>query len=374
MLGGCLSQTHLPAPQPGDFCGKVLDSLTGEALPQTTVIIGEVQVTTDQTGRFLFPMLAPGEYQVEVKRSWYQSCQVRYQHVGKNEEQQLSLKPLPLNGKLLYSAALDGKNWDLYQLDLATRTTTRLTNTLVDETEPVRLREQLFYVSNDGVKNIIEHDLSNGITQKLAESVKNEESPSIDQVGELMLFKSYRTSPGKIFGYQLKTGGEPFEILQGDSPALTPDGKQFAFVKGDCLYLYDLSRRNEPGYQGRQLTFATDNLKVERPCWDATGKRLLVDAKNTLDNQRYLYLVELDANEVKLQQLTVATTGRDEDHRHPCWSADGEVIFFSASILYKGRTDLYAIKLAEALTNKETAQWIMLTGGAGSKKEVSLGW
>lgn len=373
LIGGCLSQAHLPPPRTGDFCGRVQDSLTGEVVPKTMVTIGETQVSTDQEGRFLFPMLAPGEYQVHLERSWYLSAKVNYKHVGKSEEQLIQLTPLPLHGKLLYTAAPDGKNWDIYQLDLATRIATRLTNTSADETEPVRLGQRLFYVLSDGVaKNkLVAHDLNNGQLQFLAESGKGEESPTVDQTGEILVFKSYRTSPGEIFANKLTTG-ESFKITKGSSPALSPDGKQLAYINGDQLYLYELSKVGQTGYQGRQLTMATDNLKVDHPCWDATGKRFLVDAKNTLDNQRYIYLVEVGETNVNLQQLTVTTTGRDEDHRHPCWSADGQMIFFSASILYKGRTDLYCFKLAEALADRETTKWLMLTSGSGSKKEVTL--
>jgi Tol biopolymer transport system component len=357
-LPGCLPK---PKKQIGDFCGKVIDAYTGEPIPEVTMTIGEQKVTTDRKGKFSIASLAPGDYQLTLERDWYYTLTKSINHIGKQTSLAYSLIPLPMEGKILYSGNEEG-NWEIYELDLADRAVTRLSNTTSDEINPVKYSDNLILLQSTFLsKNRYNYDLfwlarSSQKLDSLYTSAENDQHPSSIVLGNVIIFQS---NGENIYSYDLssKTVSDT-SIAKGQNPVVSPKGTQIAYANtSDQLCVANID--------GTNSRIISHPGKINNPCWSQDGKKIAVELWMESGDPRYIYVVNSDGTG-EAERVTYGDSDKDK-HQHPCWSSDGKLIFFSANIMYSSRFDIYCIRKDDGLTLKEKASWIMVSKDSGDK-------
>jgi len=94
--------------QPGSISGTVADSLSGESLPGVNVFLAGISqaATTDMEGRFSFPRIAPGRYELQAGLIGYTpSAQTVRVEPGGQPVLKILLSPRPIHlGELLVQA------------------------------------------------------------------------------------------------------------------------------------------------------------------------------------------------------------------------------------------------------------------------------
>lgn len=355
----CLGKDHLPQPSSGDYQGKVIDAQTRVGIPGVQVKIGnDYQTETDRDGSFRFESVEPGTYRVHLERDWYHPEDYGSKYVGKETQLQFEMAPRELSGGILYNAYRDKANQhDLYYLDLTTRSVRPITTGAASDKSPVGYRNQQILFESEIDEGIYIYLLSpGGHREKLFDSAASH--PSADALGEKIVFQSKEGSTWKI-----KLGAGNGQVLRtladGINPVISPDGVMVAYVKSDVLYICDL--------QVGTLEKVAFSGKINHPCWyPKPGRRkLAVEAWLGNGQDHRIYMIDLDAG----GQWIPVTYGDipGENHRHPCWSDNGEMLFFAGNICFKSREDIYAIRETDALQRKEKAQWVMVSPGTGSK-------
>lgn len=350
-IAGCLPK---PEPRTGDFNAAVIDSLTGEGVPGANVDIGDRKEKTDLKGQFSLADLAPGDYQVQITREWYESKNVTYNHLGKPDLVCFYLKPPGLSGRIYYSFE-EGGNKEIYELTLEDRTVKRFLGlSLSAETNPACSESKKLVVEStlNKVSSILIYDISkeNFGPILLRDSIFGEH-PTINKNGEKMAFKSN----GKIIKYDLVNNLEIESYDRaGWNPVISPDGNMVAYTSGDYtkLYIYinkSIFHEFTPG----------ENYKLNNPCWSPDGTKIAFEAYADSEGQRAIYYITVDSLDSGKRQITVPS-GEKEQHKHPSWGEDN-IIYFSGNIIYSSRSDIYAVKFDDG------SQWIMVSKGSGSK-------
>lgn len=361
-FSGCLGKDHLPKPMSGDFVGTVQDALTEEGISGVEVDFGsEYTAVTNKEGKFSFSTLPPGIYQAKFNRSWYRKLSVSYNHIGPengivfkmNEEQDLV-------GGILYSHddGADNKR-EIYYLDLKTRQTRKVYQSPLSETQPAWMGNNkiLFCSGQNNSYDIYCYDLSSGKVEQICPHAANDEHPSADQSGNIIVFQSIRNGQTEIFTYHYGSNQLLQPIDKGKYPKINRDGTQLAYVDGsNNLWIYNL---------GTGVSRKINHLgKISNPCWSPDGTKIIMESwVNTGDLHR-ISVITPGLSEA-LQPVTY-TYQTSDDHKHPFWSEDGSIIFFSANI-NKSRYDIYAIRLNDSILMGAQAPLIMITGGSGDK-------
>ena len=362
LLSGCLSK---PKSQTGDFSGKVVDAYTQEPVPGVTMKIGEIQITTDEDGKFCIASLSPGDYQLVLERDWYNSSMEVVHHIEKQNSLKYFIIPLPIEGKILYSGnAAD--NWEIYELDLSKRLVSQLTNMDSSEINPVKYSEDQILIQS----TFLSHDRYNydlfsfnRISQEfklIFSSTENDQHPSCKISGDTVIFQS---EGKKIYSYSFSSNTAKKIIEKGQNPVVSPSGTQIAYVDTNnhlCVANID----------GTDIRTINHSGKVNNPCWSPTDRnKIAVELWEESGGPRYIYIMNADGTGTP-QRVTWGSLKRDQ-HKHPCWSNDGSMIYFSGNILYSSRYDIYGVRVSDGLQGKMS--WVMVSGGSGDKKYPSWG-
>jgi Tol biopolymer transport system component len=372
IFSGCLPK---PKPRTGDFSGKVIDFLTQEPVPGVTMKIGGVQMTTDEHGKFSIASLSPGDYQLVLERDWYHQSIQEVHHVEKQDALVFSIFPVPISGKILFCNNQE-RNWDIWELNLADRSTIRLSNLPSNEINPVPLpnRNLIFQSDRGGQKHdlyLSSYDNIINVQTPLACCTikEDDEHPSVDKTGTKMVFKSLAKS--RIVYNDDITNGQGVDVgVTGYNPVINLKGDRIAFASGDYekLLIYDIS--------GSGITKSSEynlnsqmGLRLNNPCWSPDGKKLAFDAW-TSGGAKNIYTIDVvdteNTTNGNVKQITYCYRKKDS-HEHPCWSSDGQLIFFVGTILYSSRKDIYCIRVDDGLNLKENASWVMVTKDSGDK-------
>lgn len=382
-LPGCLSKKFLPKPHPGDLYGEVCDSLTGEPVPDVSVAVGDRQMFTDMDGYFLFPQFPPGNYRVLLEHPWYHPQIYEIGHVGLSKRYSFKTTTKNIYGEILYSADCEPKR-SIYSLELLTREVKRLTDLSFSVTNPVRLSQNkiIFQGDRDGNNDLFMFDLLTGQLSTEFEtkvnSASNDEHPSVDRLGKKLVFQSTRVvgtnDSRKIFLYNLETGEGPYVVVKsGQNPVINPEGNKIAYIDGSYrlrIFGADLSFHPTPLPTPPPIPMTG---KCNNPSWSEDGRKITLESWTVTGGPRYIFVYDLD----QPGELKKVTFDYDPDHqsehKHPCWSVDGVMIFFNASILYSSRNDIYCINYNNSLTLGKNAGWLMVSKGSGSKDYPSWG-
>ncbi len=191
------------------------------------------------------------------------------------------------------------------------------------------------------------------ITQ-VTNSLENEYNPSWSKDGELIVFE--RGIPRKYYGrkiffFSLKKAYLGFEaayeiwiknirtgqlklIGEGQHPAISPDGKNIAFIKCDkiagclvnkgLLWIMDID-----GNFPRQVTFS-DMGYVSYPCWSPDGMKIIFSMKRQNKSDIDIYSIGIDGNSL------MQHTSKNSDDFAPHWTSDGYIYFCSDRESFRG--------------------------------------
>lgn len=124
-------------------------------------------------------------------------------------------------------------------------------------------------------------------------------------------------------------GGMETQLREGESPQISPDGRQILFIRRDKITkLRQLWLMSVEGAGETQLTQNTD-YEVADARWSPDGKWIVFASDEGLDSQQLhnwdIWLMAADGS--KRTQLT--TNGSWDDG--PCWDSKGEYIYFRSN-------------------------------------------
>ncbi|HOL09129.1 MAG TPA: hypothetical protein PLZ08_04420 [Bacillota bacterium] len=361
-LGGCLGKDHLPKPMQGDLVGRVVDGQTQAGIPGVTIDFGNGLVTvSDLNGSFCFEVLPPGQYQVKLQRDWYQPKELTVRHVGKKDPVVLVMQSQPLPGAILYNRNENSADkQEIFCLELKNRKQNKILGCLnSSEIQPsFRLPNQLIYTSDkQGKKDLYCYNLTTKEDQIISNSLANTYHPSVSQDSNVLVFESNRNGKKEVFLSNLNNLNSIQMIAAGQNPVVSHDGSQVAYVDGSYrLWIYDIKQN-----QSRMINLP---YKVNNPSWAPDQIHLAVEGWSGSGQPHLIYVVNTHTN--TWEQITYRYTEYDS-HEHPSWSSDGTLIFFAANITSKTKNEIYCIRKDDALSLKEKAIWVMVSGGAGSK-------
>jgi Tol biopolymer transport system component len=292
-----------------------------------------------------------------LERTWYKKAIVKINYVGMTDLVTYRLQSFDLNGKILYSSNVKG-NREIYQLDLLSREVTQITDfDSSSQTNPVRFSTNKIIFESDlngmGDNDLFKYDVVTKQIEPICNSLKNDEHPAVDQSGTKLVFQSMRNGKRQIFLYDPLSNSEPQIIASGQNPVIDPGGTKIAYVDGSYkLWIFYI---NQPKSTSNPRKINHPD-KINNPCWSPDGTKIALESWKVTDGPKYIYYVEPDQSD-NLQQVTYSYSPKDE-HKHPLWSADGTLIYFSGTIIYSSRMDIYCIRLSDSLDYKEATKII----------------
>ncbi len=171
-------------------------------------------------------------------------------------------------------------------------------------------------------------------------TITEQSYPEENLTGMLVFYADMGGNPD-IYALDIKSG----EITQltedpafDDSPALSPDGRQIAFLTARHdpnpqfpNLKYELYLMDSDGSNQRRLT--ETEAAEGHPAWSPDGSRILFDADYDGDGFGELYSINKDGSDL------VRLTFNDSNDQFGDWSPDGEYIAFSSD--RNGNWDIY---------------------------------
>lgn len=134
-------------------------------------------------------------------------------------------------------------------------------------------------------------------------------------------------------------GGVPVKLIRDvDGPiALSPDEKQLAFVRGSSTGERALMLANADGTGERKLASRVgyESFSFGGPAWSPDGKGIVCGAAFTLENERFMTLVQVNVSDASVKQLT---TQKWKALGRVTWLHDGKGIVFTATEQRGGST------------------------------------
>jgi TolB protein len=178
--------------------------------------------------------------------------------------------------------------------------------------------------------------------------------------GKWIAFVSNRSRPRKEYAYEIyvmRPNGTGLRRLTRDrftdyQLAWAPDGKRLVFVSNRASGTSGISVIDLNGSGYRRLT---RHLEAQ-PAWSPDGTTIAFARDNPTLTSKAIWLMNPDGSNQR--QLTLPPQDPDNEmygsDSLPAWSPDGEQIAFTRA--YRGRTDIYAIRLDGTRLRRLTKQ------------------
>jgi len=289
-----------------------------------------------------------------------------------------------MEGGLIYVDVTNSQKPQIIHLNLANGKQTVLYNysQRIDHPDPAynpNEKNNIYFADKDvgGNYRIYAFDLNNQEKKEFKWSCttkNNDRHLAFDKTGRKMVFQSNRSSSSYqvyVIGWdssqdlQLVAGGDS----KGQAPVISPDGTRVAYICNGTLVVIDCTtavpKKINPSDVNLTGTFDNPSWKPEP---GGVSNVLAVELIND-ENEHTIYALmnPFDPNP-QVQQLTFKWDGKKANHRHPVWSGDGSVLFFTGTMLKSDRPDLFGVYFEAVLEKGIQAQWYQVSDGIAKIK------
>lgn len=218
---------------------------------------------------------------------------------------------------------------DIYRLDLASKTLTRLTfdnrkiNGLAWSPDGGQL---LFTSTRTGLYRLWSMERNGGEPQPLALGWETVQRPTTAFGVDALVFEDWQHT-AKLMSLNLtgNTAAQPTPLKMShrwdSNPSISPNGKTVVFAsnRSGPFGIWRSELDSEIAHKWATL----DGAFIDNPTWSPDGSRIAFDASP--DGISQLYLLEQDSS------IPPALALGKSDNRNPAWSRDGEWIYFESN-------------------------------------------
>lgn len=231
----------------------------------------------------------------------------------------------PGQGTILFQSRID-ELWQIFSLDLATGSRTRLTRSSADDYYPSASPDGSWIVfeSTRSGSAAVWRMRADGSAAELLTGGKGEcRAPCWDSSAAAVLYNSTQAGGEQIFILELATRRErelTKSFWKSILPAVSPDGSLIAFSRNKLGW--DVYRMNRDGSNIMALTSKGGNC---RPDWSPDGKRIAF-VSDAADGRGDVWTMDADGkNKVRV------TSSDDSYDYNPAWSPDGRWIVYETA-------------------------------------------
>lgn len=243
-------------------------------------------------------------------------------------------------GIIAYSANADGNYYNIYLLDLDTQLTTRLTQSVADDTNPVWLPNQ-FILAIQTNRSQQTQDIymvsENGNTAPLISlEAFNERDPHFASDGVQLTYVGDERGQADIFIMNRDMSGLRMVADSGGAdadPAWSPNRQQIAFsgTSNGITRLYGVDVATG------EVRPLTDGSAIDQqPTWSPDGEQIAFSSNRTPDGRFAIHVLTLKNGQI----LPLLEEGVGNEYE-PNWSAEGRRVVFSSD--RSGNRDVFMI-------------------------------
>ena len=243
-------------------------------------------------------------------------------------------------GIIAYSANADGNYYNIYLLDLDTQLTTRLTQSVADDTNPVWLPNQ-FILAIQTNRSQQTQDIymvsENGNTAPLISlEAFNERDPHFASDGVQLTYVGDERGQADIFIMNRDMSGLRMVADSGGAdadPAWSPNRQQIAFsgTSNGITRLYGVDVATG------EVRPLTDGSAIDQqPTWSPDGEQIAFSSNRTPDGRFAIHVLTLKNGQIR--PLLEEGVGNEYE---PSWSTEGRRVVFSSD--RSGNRDVFMI-------------------------------